>query len=482
MKRRVFFLFLAILANTNLLYASVYDFIIDNLYYKYNSSTSVTLTYPVDEEGIRRTYTNLNGELVIPETVVFNGTTYQVTLVDNYAFCLTGITSLTIPNSVTMIGENSFSNCSKLTSVTIGNSMKTIGKEAFAGCTSLTTVTINSTNNIMDYAFMGCIKLTSLALPNNLFNISESAFKRCGLQSVTIPDRVSNIASYAFDECADLTTISIGKSLTSIGYNVFANCNKIRHLIWNAKNFENSFYGFFPTSIIETVTIGDEVQLIPRSFMNGSKITSVIIPSSVTSIGANAFNNCQALESIQVASGNTVYDSREGCNAIIEKASNTLVVGCKTTVIPYSVTTIGESAFDSCKGLSSVNLPTSVKTIKKLAFNDCTGLTSFVLPASVFKIDQQAFRNCTGITKITSQSQRPPAAYDNTFEGINYQSCIISVPSGSLQSYWTATGWNNFEHIIEEESSSPIRGDINGDGKVDISDVNEVINIMLGKQ
>lgn len=482
MKKRVFFLMLGILATTNLLYGYNYDFIVDGFFYIFNSSTSVTLTYPVDEEGRTRTYTNLNGELVIPETVEYNGTTYQVTLVGNEAFRNTGITSLTIPNSVTMIGAYSFYGCNKLTSVSIGNAMKTIGVDAFSECTSLTTVNINSANNIMDCAFKGCINLTSLTLPNNLYNISESAFRNCGLQSVTIPDRVSNIASNAFFGCSNLESVSIGKSVTNIDNNAFNNCRQLKHLIWNARNYEKSISNGFLQSNVETIIIGDQVETLPNSFLYASKITSLIIPNSVKVISGDSFSNCPnlttlsigtsletiyrtaftrcpSLGNIQVATGNAVYDSREGCNAIIERESNSLVLGCKTTFIP-----------------------TSVKAINELAFSGCTGLTSIIIPASVTKVGERAFSGCTGISKITSQSQRPPVAYDNTFEGMNYQTCTLSVPSGSLQSYWTSTGWNNFENIIEEGSSVPVRGDINGDGKVDIADVNEVIDIMLGKQ
>ncbi len=130
------------------------------------------------------------------------------------------------------------------------------------------------------------------------------------------------------------------------------------------------------------------------AFYDCSDLTSVTIPNSVTSIGYYAFQNCSGLTSIKVEIGNTTYDSRNDCNAIIETASNTLVAGCKNTVIPNSVTRIGISAFSSCSGLTSVTIPNSVTSIGDGAFFNCTGLTSVTIPNSVTSIGDGAFFNC----------------------------------------------------------------------------------------
>ena len=129
-------------------------------------------------------------------------------------------------------------------------------------------------------------------------------------------------------------------------------------------------------------------------------LTSVTIPKSVSSIGDNVFYGCNALTSIKVDSGNEKYDSRDDCNAIIETSTNSLIAGCKNTITPNSVTTIGQSAFAGCNGLTSVTIPNSVTTIGQSAFLDCNGLTSVTIPKSVMSIGSFAFKNCRDLTSV----------------------------------------------------------------------------------
>ena len=187
-------------------------------------------------------------------------------------------------------------------------------------------------------------------------SIGSKAFYWCsGLTSIEIPAGVTSIGEYAFSGCSRLTSIKIPAGVTSIGEYAFSGC---------------------------------------------SGLTSIEIPAGVTSIGDSAFRNCSGLTSIVVEAGNTVYDSRGDCNAIIEKETNTLIQGCKKTKIPAGVTSIGDSAFRYCSGLTSIEIPAGVTSIGKYAFYWCSGLTRIEIPAGVTSIGNSAFRYCSGLTRI----------------------------------------------------------------------------------
>ena len=349
----------------------------------------------------------------------------------------TGLTSVTIPDSVTSIGDNAFRNCTGLTSVTIPDSVTAMGTSAFEGCTGLTSITIpDSVTWIGGGTFYGCTGLTSVTIPDSVTNIDDRAFSGCtGLTSITIPDSVTNIGISAFNGCTGLTSVTIPDSVASIDSSAFAgctgltsitvsggnkkfdsrnNCNGIietasNTLIYGCKNTDipdsvtsignSAFYG---CTGLTSITIPDSVTDIgANAFRDCTGLTSITIPDSVTDIGYLAFSNCAGLESITVSGGNKKYDSRNNCNGIIETATNALISGCKNTDIPDSVTSIDDSAFWGCTGLTSITIPDSVTSIGGSAFSDCTGLTSITIPDSVTSIGSYAFKGCTGLTSIT---------------------------------------------------------------------------------
>ena len=323
-----------------------HDFEKGGIYYKITSLSDLTVavTY-LGEYSV--SYSNeYTGAVTIPSSVHYDGKTYSVTTIDYGAFYeCSGLTSIEIPNSVTAIGNNAFYECSGLTSVTIGNSVTSIGSSAFEGCS--------------------------------------------GLKSVTIPNSVTSIGDYAFRLCSGLTSIVVEKGNTK--YDSRNNCNAI------IETASNTLIRGCKTTVIPNSVTSIDV----HAFDGCSGLTSITIPNSVTSIGARAFDGCSGLTSIVVEKGNTKYDSRNNCNAIIETASNTLIRGCKTTVIPNSVTTIGSYAFYGCSGLTSITIPNSVTYIGSWAFGGCSGLTSITIPNSVTSISNYAFYGCSGLTSIT---------------------------------------------------------------------------------
>ena len=394
-------------------------------------------------------------EKKINKVVIENG----VTNIGNYAFCSLPITSITIPKSVKKIGEGAFQYCSALTSITIPNSVTSIGDWAFngsgltsiiipnsitsigwntfSGCPSLTSVTIpNSVQNIGMFAFSGCSALTSVNIGNSVTSIDSYAFYRCpSLASITIPNSVKSIGKYAFYECLGLTSVIIGNSVTSIGHSAFYCCSSLISVTIGNSVTSIGDYAFEGCSDITSINIPASVTSIGfEAFFGCSSLKSISIPYSVTSIGDNAFCACSGLTSITVDEKNTKYDNRNNCNAIIEKESNTLIVGCKNTIIPNSVTSIKSSAFYGCSDLTSITIPESVTCIEDYAFGECSNLTSIIvekrnknydsrndcnaiiekesntliagcmntiIPNSVTSIGNLAFANCKSLTSIT---------------------------------------------------------------------------------
>ena len=397
------------------------------------------------------------------------------------------IKDLVIPNSVTSIGDYAFYGCSGLTSVTIPNSVTSIGISAFRDCSGLTSVTIgNSVTSIGSFAFNNCSGLTSVTIPNSVKSIGDDAFSQCsGLTSVTIPNSVASIGEGAFSDCSGLTSVTIPNSVTSIGTWAFYGCTGLTsvHITDLAAWCKIAFIGSYsnPLSFAHHLYLnGEEIKdlVIPNSvtyigsqtFRECTGLTSVTIPNSVTSIENGAFEHCYGLSSIKVESGNTTYDSRNDCNAIIETASNTLITGCKNTIIPNSVTSIGDGVFASCTDLTSVTIPNSVTSIGAMAFLACSGLTSVTIPNSVTYIGNSAFSGCSGLTSVTIGSsvssigqlafaecskleevycfaENVPSTRTDAFEKSYPEYMTLYVPASSLNAYKTTEPWSQFGTI-----------------------------------
>ena len=501
MRKLYFLFFMAFLP----LVVSVQAVEIDGIYYNLNSS-GATKTAEVTQNPNK-----YSGNIVIPETVTYNDVTYSVTSIGNSAFLgCSGLTSVTIPNSVTSIGYHAFSDCTSLTSVTIPNSVTSIGNMAFHNCSGMTSVIIsNSVTSIGSGAFSDCTSLTSVTIPNSVTSIGDTAFYGCSsLTSVTIPNSVNSIgaiafqgtawynnqpdglvyagkvacyykgkmpvntaitlesgtlgiAKYAFSGCSGLTSVTIPNSVTSIGLSPFSGCSGLTSIVVEDGNTvydsrDNS------NAIIETSTntliAGCKNSKIPNSvnsigdgaFSGCSGLTSVIIPSGVTSIGESAFSNCSRLTSIVVEDGNTVYDSRDNCNAIIETSTNTLISGCQNTKIPNSVAHIGEYAFSSCSGLKNIIIPEGVKTIGSYAFLFCFDLEGIELPSSLTNIGYAAFRQCTKMKTVISYITNPGGVLSSN-DVFDSSSATLYVPQSSIDAYKATEGWSSFKNVLPLE-------------------------------
>jgi hypothetical protein len=267
-----------------------------------------------------------------------------------------------------------------------------IGGGTFEGCSGLTSVTIgNSVTSIGDYVFYYCSGLTSVTIPNSVTSIRSSAFRGCsGLTSVTIPNSVTSIGDFAFENCSGLTSVTIGNSVTSIGEYAFEYCSGLKKVIvkdiaaWCGIKFGG--YNSNPLTYAKHLYSDEDTE-----------ITNLIIPNSVTSIGEYAFNGCSGLTSV---------------------------------TIPNSVTSIGKEAFYKCSGLTSVTIGSGVTSIGNRAFDGVDFPTVVSLIENPFTIAGK-----------TSGSR--------TFSQNTFNNATLYVPKGTIDKYKATDGWKDFLFIEE---------------------------------
>lgn len=362
-----------------------------------------------------------------------------------------GVKKVFIEDGVTSITGNVISDCIGLTSVIIPSSVTEIGISAFYNCTDLTSLIVGWTDPLAIGPVFGDVNKSSCTLyvPSG----SKSAY-----ESASGWNEFQNIVEYT-SGLEVLATGSCGEN--DVTYTIYSDMTMV---ISGTGNMDMLLFADHPTydgycHSIKKVIIEEGVSGIgPYAFNECTGMISVTIPSTVNEIFTTPFAGSISLTTMTVASGNTTYDSRDNCNAIIETSTNTLIAGCKNSIIPNSVTSIGDGAFISCTGLTSVTIPNSVTSIGKNAFSACSGLTTINIPNSVTSIGRGAFNNCTGLTSVTVEGETPASVGNDSFYNVDKTNCILYVPTGSKTAYESAEGWSEFQNIVElgEESDTDI--------------------------
>lgn len=406
------------------------------LYYNIIDVTNHYIELTCPGEGMYHSwdgFTRPTGDITLPSIVTYNGTTYSVETIGDFAFRFcSGLTgSLTIPNSVTTIGDYAFSGCSGFTgNLIIGNSVTSIGQFAFYYCEGFTdNLTIpNSVTSIGSCAFNFCRGFTgSLTFGNSVTTIGYSAFRDCSnfTGSLTIPNSVTTIGELAFENCSGFTgSLTIPNSVTTIDRQAFMNCNGFSEVYYNAVNCEDVSstcitYSWFPFDGVRgTLTIGNDVERIPAHLFRNSLFTGQLtIPNSVISIGERAFYGCSSF-SDNLTIGNSVttignhafygcsgfsvlYFDAIHCEDGTDNYTHPFTGISGQLIIGNNVERIPGRTFNWGQFTGSLTIPNSVTEIGDLAFCQCRSFTgNLIISNSVTRIGESAFAVCDGFSGV----------------------------------------------------------------------------------
>ena len=371
--------------------------------------------------------------------VSFNELQYFVGLSRIGDNCFRGchlLSAVTLPADLLAIGRDAFAYCRALTAISFPNGLEEIGSNAFDDC-PFTSVTIPaSVRRIEAQAFVYCIKLVEINVdsdnaiyesPNGCNAIIEKATMTLieGCKTTVIPEGVVRIGWGAF----------VGDQMETVG------------LPASLKEIDEYAFGF---SALASIVLPEGLETIHSyAFYDCAELSSLVIPASVTNIGEGITSTCSdKLTSLVVADGNTRYDSRDHCNAIIETATNILVAGCETTIIPTSVNHIGVSAFARRLGFTVVDVPQHVTILDRASYASCWNVRKIVLHKNIESIGISSFYYYQSLDSVVVYKKQP-LAIDSSVFYLMPPTATLFVPYGTKSLYEQAEGWKDFANIVE---------------------------------
>ena len=397
---------------------------------------------------------NLESIVVDSENLIYDSRDNCNAIIETKSdWLITGCKNTIIPDDILGIGYDAFGGCTPLTSITIPNSVTTIREAAFQ-YTGLTSITIpSSVTKLGQGIFNSCFDLTNITFEDDwVWFVTDDQVcwqNMTGGNSINLSDVTQNatllketyVDYYWYKAEANLSSDWLAWDSSTSSYYVTKGTSELPTELVIPATYDDGTNGeanvtyieggfnvmsgvLYSTNLSSIILTNTITSIVNFAFAGCTTLTSVTIPSSVTSIGFAIFSGCTKLTSVNVEEGNSVYDSRDNCNAVIESSTNILVVGCGNSVIPNSVTKVRNMSFYNCTSLSTINIPSSVRVIEGLAFTFCSGLTevtiedgleqigdnafldcaklsSIIIPGSVTKIGKNVFQSCDNLTSIT---------------------------------------------------------------------------------
>ena len=399
-----------------------------------------------DAESVVVTYTELDSHdnykgltaANIPATVVYNNKNFRVSGIGEKAFknC-DDLASVVLPEGIDSIGRAAFHTCPNLSELNVPASVTWVNIEALRACNNMTKITVAGGNTVYNSA-------------NGCNAIVETATKTlvAGCKTTVVPSDTKMIGDYAFAEHDGIETMILPATVDTIGKQAFDSCKGLK-----------------------SITIPDGTKAIKdMAFRRCYSLESFTIPAAATVIGQGILRECTALKSAKVLSESTAIEDWTfwGCSALTD------------VNIPAWVKEIKYGAFYQCTALTEVEIPSGVETLGDYAFYGCSSLTKATIPASITTYGKTTFRECNALTDVYAAYETPVAIPATSFSWTTYNNALLHVPAGCTATYKATETWKNFAHI-QDDYRQFAAGDVNGDGIINISDANILINIILGK-
>lgn len=391
-----------------------------------------------------------------------------ITNIGNRAFYLcTNLTGVVIPNNVSQLGGEAFSECYRLSSLTLGNGMKSIGESSFHNCTNLLNAVVpDATTNIGDSAFSGCASMTDLAIGIGLKNINRFAFKGCSaLKNVSIPNNVTNIGTEAFSYCDSLRNVSIGSGVKMIENYAFFDCGSLTNASIGGAVSKIGISAFASTALIGVTIPGSVTSIDGMAFADCTYLKNVVIPDNVTTLGFQAFQRCTGLTNLSIGAGIAVIT-----NMVFESCSS-----LKNVTIPDGIRYIDQGAFSSCSSLTNVSVGTGVTNIGMSAFSGCAPLRGVYFSGNAPSAGANLFDGCTNIvyrlasatgwpTVPNTWAGRPTALWSTTTLSINPTSTNLSnaAASGKTIDITANVAWTAVSNVSWIAITAGASGSSNG--------------------
>lgn len=516
-----------------------YDFIDSYISEAYDDGGNLEFDGILFEDGVFVTSgeNKYVGEVIIPATVTYNNKTYRVTGITRSAFIFCGeLTGVILPNTVTFIGRNAFFNCQNLTKVVLSQSLRHIDSNAFVLCKSLKTIDLPASLKTIGYGAFYDTAIKNITIPDSTI-VGEEAFNNTPIENITVSCKAKLMGNHIFNNTSWMnnqpsdeliyigthlycyngilpegTSITIPEGTTGIAGGAFAPFRN------NAEDYPGTNQG------LKNIEIPNSVNYIGNEAFTRSQLTEAVIPNSIEHIGDEAFAECTSLISANVPSAvkeikpGTFRDCKFMRSVSFEEGLETIGGEAfsgderlNDIVIPNSVKLIGWNAFGNCSALRTLFL--NCDSIDYGAFKDCTALTRITigdntrsigdeafkgaplneinLGSSIKYVGKFAFSNNQVPANVTCLATTPPAIRDGdeviddgygrcygTFNSDCYTKGTLYVPKGSEEAYMTAATWKFFAYIVGIDVDHD-NGDVNGDGEVNIADINVLVNDIL---